>query len=64
MLVDTEAQVSLITNKVIESPRLINPNKKITISSIHGSQNTLGEIKANIHKNNSKISVRIPGVNS
>lgn len=59
MLVDTGAQVSLISNKVIENKSLINPRNKITITSIHGSEDTLGDISARIHKNNSTIPIQL-----
>lgn len=51
MLVDTGAQVSLINNSIIKNPALINTENKITISSIHGSESTLGDISANIISN-------------
>lgn len=59
MLVDTGAQVSLVTNKIIRNKELINPENKITISSIHGSEDTLGDISATIHENNTKIPIKL-----
>lgn len=59
MLVDTGAQVSLVTNKIIGNKKLINPKNKITISSIHGSEDTLGDISATIHENNTEIPIKL-----
>lgn len=59
MLVDTGAQISLINNKIIADQTLINPENKITIQSIHGSERTLGDISANIHKNNQVIPIQL-----
>lgn len=58
MLLDTGAQVSLINKNVIENQSLINTRNKITISSIHGSENTLGEISATIEKDDTNIPVQ------
>lgn len=57
MLVDTGAQISLINRKAITNPSLINTNNKVTISSIHGSERTLGEITTTLQKDNIKIPI-------
>lgn len=59
MLIDTGSQISLINNKSIPNKALINTQNKIKISSIHGSENTLGEISANIHKDNTTIPIQL-----
>lgn len=59
MLIDTGAQVSIINNKLISDKSRINPENKITISSIHGHENTLGEISAIIQKNNTRIPIQL-----
>lgn len=64
MLVDTGAQVSLINNNIITNQSLINPENKITISSIHGSEDTLGDISATIHKNNTEIPIQLQVTNN
>lgn len=59
MLIDTGAQISLINNNIIEDQSLINKKNKITISSIHGSENTLGDISTKILKNNISIPIQL-----
>lgn len=59
MLLDTGAQISLINKNAIKNKDLINTENKITISSIHGSEKTLGEIAATIQKDNSKIPIQL-----
>lgn len=59
MLVDTGAQVSLVNKQIIENRSLINPNNKITIGSIHGSEDTLGDISAIIHEHNTTIPIKL-----
>lgn len=59
MLIDTGAQISLINNKIIKDKSLINQHNKITIRSIHGSEDTLGDIAASIHKDNTKIPIKL-----
>ncbi|KAL5286157.1 hypothetical protein ACFFRR_007681 [Megaselia abdita] len=57
MLVDTGAQVSLINNKLIKNPNLINTKNRISISSIHGSEKTLGKLTTTINQGNVKIPI-------
>lgn len=59
MLVDTGAQISLINQNIIANQELINPENKITLRSIHGSESTLGDISATIYKNNDTIPVQL-----
>lgn len=59
MLIDTGAQISLINNKIVADHALINPRNKIIIQSIHGSESTLGDITAKIHKNNEIIPIQL-----
>lgn len=59
MLLDTGAQISLINPDVIQNKSLINTRNKTTISSIHGSENTIGEINANILKDNKNIPIQL-----
>ena len=59
MLIDSGAQVSLINNKAITNQDLINKSKKITIKSLHGSEQTIGEISANIQKNQESIPIQL-----
>lgn len=59
MLIDTGAQISLINNKVIDDPSIINTKNKIKISSIHGSENTMGEISTAILKDNTSIPIQL-----
>lgn len=59
MLIDTGAQVSLINEKLIPNKSLINTKNKITISSIHGSESTLGNISVKILENNTNITIQL-----
>lgn len=59
MLIDTGAQISLITDKMIKNTSKINTNNKITISSIHGTEETLGKIFTTINKNNVEIPIEL-----
>lgn len=59
MLLDTGAQISLINKNAIQNKDLINSKNKITISSIHGCEKTLGEIAATIQKDNSRIPIQL-----
>lgn len=59
MLVDTGAQISLINKQILQKKADINTNNGITISSIHGSEKTLGNIKANITKNNVQLPIQL-----
>lgn len=59
MLLDTGAQISLINKKVIKDPSRINIKNKIKIASIHGSENTLGDISTAILENNTTIPIQL-----
>lgn len=59
MLVDTGAQISLINKNSITNPSLINKNNTISISSIHGSEKTLGNLKTTINQGNLKIPIEL-----
>lgn len=59
MLIDTGAQISLINQNKVKDPTLINKKNRITISSIHGSENTLGEISTTIKKDNTSIPIQL-----
>lgn len=59
MLIDTGSQISLIKNRIISDKSLINTENKITISSIHGSENTIGDISAFIRKNEATIPIQL-----
>lgn len=59
MLLDTGAQVSLINKNIIENQSLINTRNRIKISSIHGSEDTLGEISAIIQKDDTNIPIQL-----
>lgn len=48
MMVDTGAQVSLVGTNVLRPETKIDSSKKVQISSIHGIEETLGEVGANI----------------
>lgn len=56
---DTGAQVSLIKNEILPNQSLINKANCIKIKSLHGSEETLGEITATIEKNNIKIPIQL-----
>lgn len=59
MLIDTGAQISLINKNIIQNQSLIDERNKITISSIHGSENTLGNISAIIQKDDTQIPIQL-----
>lgn len=59
MLIDTGAQISLIKDKVLEHKLHINKDNKILIKSIHGAEETLGQITTSINKNNMKIPIQL-----
>lgn len=59
MLIDTGAQISLIHNKIIPNKSLINTKNKFKICSIHGSEDTLGNISTKIRKNNTTIPIQL-----
>lgn len=64
MLLDTGAEVSLINQKAIQDKTLINPQNRISINSLHGSERTLGDISANICKNNDTIPIKLQVTNN
>lgn len=64
MLVDTGAQISLINNKIIQDQSKINRNNKIIISSLHGSEKTLGNISTKIRKDNTTIPIKLQVTNN
>ncbi|KAL5282269.1 hypothetical protein ACFFRR_005450, partial [Megaselia abdita] len=57
MMIDCGAQVSLVGTNVLHANTVINPNKKVQITSIHGTEVTLGEVGANIVYDNMQIPV-------
>lgn len=59
MLLDTGAQISLINNNIIPNKLSINRNNKILISSLHGSEDTLGNIQAVINQDNNDIPLEL-----
>lgn len=59
MLIDTGAQISLINKNVIHDPSLIKPQNKVSISSIHGTEDTLGDISAKILTNKKDIPLQL-----
>lgn len=59
MLIDTGAQISIINKNSIQDQSKINTRNKITISSIHGSERTLGEIDAKISKEDKTIPIQL-----
>lgn len=64
MLIDTGSQISLINKKILKNESEINPQNKITISSIHGSEKTLGDINASIKQNNKTIPIQLQVTNN
>lgn len=59
MLLDTGSQISLINQKSISDLSIVNPQNKITINSLHGSESTLGDVKAIINKDNLQIPIQL-----
>lgn len=64
MLVDTGAQISLIKNNAVPNPKFIKKDNKITIKSLHGTEETLGKIDTTIHKENTKIPIQLHVTNN
>lgn len=64
MLIDTGSQISLINSKNIRDHSLINKQKQIKISSIHGTESTLGNIETFINKNNVKLPIQLQVTNN
>lgn len=58
-MVDSGAQVSLVNTKVLDPNTFINTERKVQITSIHGKENTLGEVSANLVYNSFKIPVKL-----
>lgn len=59
MMIDSGAQVSLVGTKVLKPETRIDSTKRVKISSIHGTEETLGEIGANIMCENLQIPVNL-----
>lgn len=59
LVVDSGAQVSLVGSNILKPEAVINPNKKVKMSSIHGTEETLGEIGANIVYKNMQIPINL-----
>lgn len=57
MMLDSGAQVSLVGTNVLKPEIKIDATKKVKISSIHGTEETMGEVEANILCENLKIPV-------
>lgn len=59
MMVDSGAQISLVGTKVLKPEIKIDSTKRVKITSIHGTEETLGEVGANIMCENLKIPVSL-----
>lgn len=59
MMVDSGAQVSLVDTKVLHPDIKVNTNRKVQITSIHGKEETLGEVGANIVYDSMKIPINL-----
>lgn len=64
MLIDTGSQISLINSEKIKDHSLIDKNNRINISSIHGTESTLGNINTFINTNNMKIPIQLQVTNN
>lgn len=64
MMVDSGAHVSIVNNKVLHPGVRIDAHKRVQITSIHGKEETLGEVGANIVYDSMRIPIKLQVINN